>query len=442
MTMACTLIFNANVAGRGTGWVLVHDSFIANTGVGTAPDAVLHLDGLRAIDAGGRLLMPGVIDCHVHFREPGLTDNADIYSESRAAAAGGTTSFFDMPNTVPQTTGHAEMQQKADIAARTSVANYAFFPGATDSNTDELLALDPSSIPGIKLFLGSSTGNMLVKNNEALDRLFAGARVPIVVHAEDEAIISANTAAAIKQYGSREAVPVTRHPHIRSAEACLAATARAITLAEKHGAHLHIAHVSTADEIGLIRRARARGLARITCEVSPHHLLFCDDDYATLGTRIKINPSVKSAAHRDALRRAVSDGTVDIIATDHAPHVLSRKQGGALTAASGAPMVQFAACAMLGLFGPETVSRTMCANPANIFGVRQRGILKAGMYADLVLYSRHQYTVTDADVLSKCGWTPLSGQTLDYKADTVLINGLTYSADMPFRPGMPLTFSH
>lgn len=366
------------------------------------------------IDGKGMLLMPGCIDAHVHFREPGLTHKADIAGESRAAVAGGVTTWFDMPNTVPPTTTVNAWMQKMELAKESSACHYAFFIGATNDNLSELRKANFSEIPGIKVFLGSSTGNMLVDDEKMLNALFAEFRVPIVVHAEDENIIVRNREEISGKFAGNP--PVFAHSDIRSVEACRKATERAVELLRKNtGAHLHIAHLSTADEVAIIRQAKAEGL-NITCEVSPHHLLFTDKDYERLGARIKMNPAVKSEFHREALREAVVDGTIDIIATDHAPHTLSEKQGNALTAVSGAPMVQFSLPVVLDLFDAVTVARTMAENPARIFGLRNRGRILPGYTADLVLVQRNSpHTLTDNDVISKCGWTPLVGKELKHR---------------------------
>jgi dihydroorotase len=428
-----TLIYNADVKGNGVGWVLIDGERIAALGA----DAPQNLTADRVVDAHGMLLLPGAIDCHVHFREPGLTHKADINSESRAAIAGGVTSYFDMPNCKPTTTTNDALQQKMQIAADTSVANYAFFIGATDDNLDELLAADYSRVAGVKLFMGSSTGNMLVDNGAALHDIFEKVRVPIVVHAEDEDTIKRNRAEYNARYCCTEP-PVEDHSRIRSAEACLKATQRAIALAAQHGAKLHIAHLTTAAELDAVQAAGAN----VTCEVSPHHLLWCDHDYASRGTRIKMNPAVKTAADRDALREAVRSGRVDIVATDHAPHLLSEKQGGAITAVSGAPLVQFSLPVMLDMFSTDVVVRTMCQRPAQLFGIVDRGDIAVGNYADLVLVEKANHTVTDADVVSKCAWTPLDGVTLHHRIVATYVNGDLAYRDGTFMPAhaMPLQF--
>lgn len=428
-----TLIYNADVKGSGLGWVLINGQRIDAIGSGE-PTAV---SADNVVDAKGMLLLPGAIDCHVHFREPGLTHKATIASESRAAIAGGVTSYLDMPNCVPTTTTIDAVKQKMEIAHADSAANYGFFIGATDNNLHELLTADYSQIAGVKLFLGSSTGNMLVDDNSALQSIFSQVNVPIVVHAEDEATIKRNRAEYNARYCCTEP-PVEAHSLIRSAQACLIATNRAIELARQYHAHLHIAHVTTAAEVEAVQRAEDT----VTCEVSPHHLMWCDQDYADRGTRIKMNPAVKTAADRDALRKAVADGKVDIVATDHAPHLLEEKQGGAITAVSGAPMVQFSLPVMLDMFSVETVVRTMCVRPAEIFSIVDRGDIAVGNYADLVLVECADYTVTDADVVSKCHWTPIDGVTLHHRVHSTWVNGSLAYSDGEFAEvaAMPLVF--
>lgn len=407
-----SVVYNTIFDGQPDGWVMFDERQIIATGYGEHPQAD------NVIDGNGMLLLPGAIDAHVHFREPGLTRKATIKTESAAARAGGVTAFFDMPNTVPQTVTMDDIRAKQAIAERDACINYAFFIGATNANIDELLAADYSEIPGVKLFMGSSTGNMLVDNEVTLDQIFSSVTVPIVVHAEDEGVIAACHAAARARYGDNP--PVSAHSQIRPAEACVRATQRAVELCRRHpSAHLHIAHLSTADEVEIVRRAKADGL-HVTAEVSPHHLLFTADDYPRLGSRIKMNPAIKTDADRRALRRGVLDGTIDIIATDHAPHTADDKQGDAFTAVSGAPMVQFSLPVILDLFGPEVATRTMAENPARIFGAEQLGRIAPGYLPNMVLIEQAEHTVSDADVLSKCGWTPLVGYTLRHRVAHVI----------------------
>lgn len=436
-----TAFINADLAGKGRGWLVAEGARIVATGQGTAGYDVLA--GARIIDCDGLLLMPGAIDCHVHFRDPGLTHKADMASESAAAVAGGVTSFLDMPNTVPQTTTQALVEEKLAHAAGCSLANYGFFIGATNTNIGEIVGSDFSRIAAIKLFLGSSTGNMLVNDSDALDQLFRESPVLISVHAEDESVIAAARRALRDRYGDTPC-PVSMHTVMRPAEACMKATIHALELAERSGAHVHIAHVSTAAEAELIADRRRAGV-NVTCEVSPHHLTFCDADYERLGARIKMNPAVKSPEDRLGLRQALERGDIDMVATDHAPHLPAEKQGDLWHAVSGAPMVQFAYTVIMDLYGPEKAAEYYAAAPARVFAIEDRGSLTPGNFADLVLVRPDDlYTVTDADVVSKCGWTPLVGHTLHHRILRTWVNGVeNYNAETGFtkdRAALPLTY--
>lgn len=425
------LYHNCQIVNEGRqypGWLVTDGDLIADLGEGVVP--ARYATDIERVDCRGGLLMPGAIDTHVHFREPGMTDKADIASESAAALAGGVTSFIEMPNTKPATTSLAAWEDKMDRADRTSAVNYAFFIGATNDNLDELLRADYSRVAGVKLFLGSSTGNMLVDSESTLDRLFASAPAIIAVHAEDEAIIAAAKARLMAEYP--DGIPVELHPDVRPREACVAATRHAIALAEKHGARLHICHISTADELELIAAAKLRGV-KVTAETCPQYLMFDRGDFLRLGARIKCNPAIKEASDRIALIRALRPGgIIDTIATDHAPHLPSQKQGNALTAASGMPMVQFSLAAMLDLatsdpeaeelLTPAQIVELMAHAPARIFGIDRRGYLRPGYWADLVLATPLPlpgHKVTDADVVSRCGWTPLDGRTLQWRVQTL-----------------------
>ena len=378
------------------------------------------------VDATGCFVLPGIIDDHVHFREPGLTAKADIRSESRAAAYGGVTTYFDMPNTVPQTTTPLALEVKRAIAARDSHVNYSFFYGATNTNADTFSQIDIHRIPGIKLFMGSSTGNMLVDRTEALDKIFATAPVPLMAHCEDTAIINDNMRRAKELYGDDP--DVIHHPEIRSEEACYRSTELAVKLARKHGARLHVAHVTTARELSLFE-PWTDAMPSITAEAVIAHLMFCDKDYARLGTLIKCNPAVKSEADREALRRALTDGRIAVVGTDHAPHLRADKQGGCAKAASGMPMLQFSLVAMLelvdrGVLTVERMAELMCHRPAQLFDVRQRGFIRKGYKADLAIVRPNTpWTVTEDCIQSKCGWSPMTGHTFNWRVEHTFCNG-------------------
>ena len=385
----------------------------------------------EVIDASGCFVLPGVIDDHVHFREPGLTEKADIDTESRAAAAGGVTTYFDMPNTVPQTTTMEALEEKFALAAQKSHVNYSFFFGATNDNANLFPLLDSHRIPGIKLFMGSSTGNMLVDRREALDRIFATAPMIIMTHCEDTDIINRNMAEAKAKYGDDP--KVTHHPEIRSEEACYESTRLAVELATKHHARLHIAHLTTAKELSLLGKCSMFNVqcSMITAEATVSHLYFCDRDYNALGTRIKCNPAVKTEHDRDALREALNDGRIAVIGTDHAPHLLSQKEGGCAHAASGMPMIQFSLVTMLelvdqGVLSLERLVELMCHNPARLFEVRQRGFLREGYQADIVLVRPNTgWTVTHDLIQSRCGWSPMEGHMYLWRVERTLCNGHT-----------------
>lgn len=377
----------------------------------------------EVVNASGCFVLPGIIDDHVHFREPGLTEKADMDSESCAAAAGGVTTYFDMPNTVPQTTTLEALEEKFSLAARKSHVNYSFFFGATNDNVDLFSRLDARRIPGIKLFMGSSTGNMLVDRREALERIFSSAVLPVMTHCEDTEIINCNMAEAKRRYG--EDPKVIYHPVIRSEEACYESTRLAVELARKHGTRLHIAHLTTARELELIEGER------ITAEATVSHLYFCDRDYASIGTRIKCNPAIKTERDREALREALTGGRISVIGTDHAPHLLLQKEGGCAKAASGMPMIQFSLVTMLelvdqGVLTLERLVELMCHNPASLFDVQRRGFLREGYQADIVLVRPNAgWTVTKEQILSKCGWSPMEGHMYLWRVEQTICNGHT-----------------
>lgn len=385
----------------------------------------------RKIDATGLFVLPGVIDSHVHFREPGLTAKADIGTESEAAAYGGVTTFFDMPNTVPQTTSVDALDAKFRIAREKSHVNYSFFFGATNSNADALQTLDRHVVPGVKLFMGASTGNMLVDSDDSLRKIFSNAIMPVMVHCEDTGMINANMTEAKSRYGDDPDVAL--HPLIRSEEACYASSSRAVRMARTYGTRLHVAHVSTAKELELFGHD-----GNITAEAVIAHLFFSDEDYARLGTRIKCNPAVKTAYDRSELRKALSSGAISTVGTDHAPHLLKDKEGGCARAASGMPMIQFSLVTMLelvdnGVLDMERLVRLMCHNPADIFEVRGRGYLRKGYKADIVLVGRdRRWTVTGDTVRSKCGWSPMEGHTYDWRVVKTICNGQVVYDDGTF----------
>lgn len=452
------LFHNARiVSGDGIidGCVLVEGEYISDviSSQHSADIETLKASVDDAIDCGGGLLMPGVIDTHVHFRDPGLTEKADMQTESRAALAGGVTSIIDMPNTRPATVTRDALEAKLRRAAEVSAVNYGFFIGATNDNLPELLAADFSQIAGVKLFLGSSTGNMLVDNAETVEMIFREIKVPVAVHAEDEAIIAAARERLLRECGT--SVPVERHPDLRPREACIEATRRALDIAARTGAHLHVCHVSTADEIEMIKSARLNGV-NVTAETCPQYLLFDRNDFYRLGARIKCNPSVKEPSDRIALlRELLPGGAIDTIATDHAPHLLKDKEGDALTAASGMPMVQFSLPLMLELAETEPelegltlprISLLMSGNPTRVFGIEKRGVIAKGSYADLTLVRKCDtpHRVSDSDVLSRCAWTPLEGLTLSHEVALTVVNGEIAYCNATFSPSRPqaLRFIH
>ena len=384
--------------------------------------------GTRVIEASGLWLLPGIIDDHVHFREPGLTHKADIASESAAAAAGGVTSFMEMPNTVPQTVTIEEWERKNNLAAERSVINYAFYIGATDSNIEELRKANPEKVPALKLFMGASTGNMLVSDSAALDAIFSIRNIPVACHCEDEKIIRANIAAYREEYG--DTIDPSFHPVIRSREAALSSSKVAISLARRGGAKLHLLHLSTAEETELLTAGNDPSQKQVIGEACVHHLWFDDSSYATKGNLVKWNPPVRTSADRKALVKAVMEGLIDIIATDHAPHTLEEKSAPYFSAPSGGPTVQHSLVMMLelchrGEMTPEIVVRKMCHNPAVVFGITDRGFVKEGYKADLVLVDpAAPWTVAKENILYKCGWSPLEGTTFRSSVITTFANGI------------------
>ena len=416
-----TLIKNALIVNEGRsfkGYLLIDDDRIADI----QENQEYRGDYDTVVDASGCFVLPGIIDDHVHFRDPGLTHKADIASESRAAAFGGVTSYLDMPNTIPQTTTLEALEEKYKRAADCSAVNYGFFFGATNDNVNLFTALDPHQVPGIKLFMGSSTGNMLVDRRESLQKIFREATLPVMVHCEDTTRINENMKKAKERYGDDP--PVELHPQIRDVEACYQSTALAVNLAKTYGTQLHVAHVTTAKELSLFGDND-----RITAEVVVAHLMFSSDDYTSLGTRIKCNPAVKSADDRDALRKALTNGKITTVGTDHAPHLLSEKEGGAARAVSGMPMIQFSLVSMLelvdeGVLPIERLVQLMCHQPASLFEIRDRGYLRKGYKADIVIVSpNNAWTLTPDCIQSKCGWSPLEGHTFNWKVMHTFCNG-------------------
>ncbi|MGH8214253.1 MAG: dihydroorotase [Rhodanobacteraceae bacterium] len=402
--------------------------------------------GEQVFDAAGLWLLPGMIDDHVHFREPGYTAKADIGSESRAAVAGGVTSFFEMPNTRPATLTHALLEEKYEIASRSSPANYAFYFGASNDNLDAIRALDPRTVPGVKVFLCESTGNLCVSDPAALDGVFRDAPVTVLVHAEDSRIIHANLDGAKAEYG--DDIPMRLHPEIRSREACLESTRWALETARRHGTRLHVLHVSTADELALFESGPTAD-KRITAETCVHFLKFSDADYATLGGKIKCNPAIKAASDRSALLQALADGRLDILATDHAPHLAEEKSRPYTQCPSGIPLIQYALQSALehvfdGKLTLERLVQTTSHAPATLFAIRERGFLREGYFADLVLVDpATPHTVRKSEIVSKCGWSPFEGETFRASIAATFVNGELAAREgklLEPGPGMRLVF--
>lgn len=405
-------------------------------------------ESAELIDASGCYIMPGVIDDQVHFRDPGLTYKGDIESESKAAVAGGVTSFMDMPNTKPQTVTLPDLLAKYERASEVSHANFSFFIGATNDNLDEVLKIDPSFVPGVKVFMGSSTGNMLVNDRSSLEGLFSKVKTLIAVHCEKEEIIQRNIAYYRGLYG--DDLDIRFHPLIRSEEACFASSSEAVALAKRFGTRLHLFHLSTAREVGLLDNLPLES-KRITGEVCVHHLWFSDEDYKRYGNRIKWNPAIKGIKDRERLREGLREGFIDVVATDHAPHLLSEKEGSCLKAASGGPLVQHSLVAMLelaqrGIFTKELVVEKMAHAPARLFGITGRGFIREGYFADLVIVRPNDsWTVDSGNILYKCGWSPFEGTTFSHRVVKTLVNGeIAYNNGIVTegpKSAMPLRFS-
>ncbi len=408
------LIKNAKIVNEGTifeGDLLIENDLIVEIAETISPKS----SDCKIIDAEGNYLIPGAIDDQVHFREPGLTHKGDIESESRAAVAGGITSFIEQPNTVPNAVTQELLEQKYQIAADSSFANYSFMMGGTNDNLEEILKTNPRNVAGLKLFLGSSTGDMLVDSTDSLEKIFSSTKLLIAVHCEDESTVKSNLAKYKEQYG--DDIPVECHPLIRTEEACYLSSSRTVELAKKTGARLHVFHISTAKELDLFTNKIPLAEKMITAEVCIHHLWFSDEDYKTKGNFIKWNPAVKTANDREALWKAVNDGRIDVIATDHAPHTLEEKSQVYTKAPSGGPLVQHAVVAMFeayhqGKITIEKIVEKMCHNPASLFKIEKRGFIKVGYYADLAIVNAGlPWSVKKENILAKCGWSPFEGYT-------------------------------
>ncbi len=421
------LIKNAQIVNEGqifSGSVLIRNGLIEKIG----KEENITSDGVEVIDAKGKFLIPGVIDDQVHFRDPGLTNKGDIYTESKAAVAGGVTSFMEMPNTIPNTLTQELLEEKYQMAAKKSLANFSFYMGASNNNLDEVVKTNPRNVCGIKVFMGSSTGNMLVDNSDTLQGIFKNAPCLIAVHCEDEATIRKNTENARKKYG--ENIPVYLHPIIRSAEACYKSSSFAVELATKYNTRLHVLHISTALETKLFRNDIALKDKRITAEVCVHHLWFSAEDYDKKDAFIKWNPAIKTIGDKKELFKAMIDDRMDVIATDHAPHTLREKQNNYFKAPSGGPMVQHSLVAMMefykrGKITMERIVEKMCHAPADCFNVEKRGFIKEGYHADLVIVDANKpQRVLKSNILYKCGWSPLEGVTLSSSVLSTFVNGI------------------
>jgi dihydroorotase len=425
--MSSILIKNATIINEGKSLrsdLLIYDEIIS--AIGDASEMNIP-SPVNVIDASGLFMIPGIIDDQVHFREPGLTQKGDINSETRAAVAGGVTSFMEMPNTVPQTVTMEYLNEKYNLGSEKSLINYSFLIGATNDNLTEVLKADPANVCGIKVFMGSSTGNMLVDREQALRELFKRAHMPVSVHCEDENTIRKNTDIYRQKYG--ENVPFSMHPLIRSREACFISSSFAVRLAREYNTRLHIFHLSTADEMKLFSNEMPLSQKRITAEVCIHHLWFEESSYENKGSLIKWNPAIKTRFDRDALRNAVNNNIVDIVATDHAPHTLAEKNSSYFKSPSGGPLIQHSLVAMLELwhkkiFSIEKVVEMMCHNPSILFNIRNRGFIREGYKADLCLFNPEDpWSVSKENILYKCGWSPFEGETFKSKVVKTIVNG-------------------
>lgn len=427
--MKSYLLKNARIVNEGK--IVDGDVLISNGKIEKTGSSISHSSAL-IIDVNGKFLLPGAIDDQVHFREPGLTHKAEIYTESKAAVAGGITSYMEMPNTVPNTLSQELLEEKYQIAAKKSLANYSFFMGTSNDNIDEILRTNPETVCGVKIFMGSSTGNMLVDLPSTLEKVFSLCPMLIATHCEDETTIHRNAARIRDLYG--EDIPVKLHPDIRTAEACYLSSSYAVSLAKQYNTRLHILHISTEKEIELFRNDIPLKEKRITAEVCIHHLWFDDRDYARLGNRIKWNPAIKTQIDKEALLKALLDDKLDIIATDHAPHTLAEKDQAYLKCPSGGPLVQHALAAMLeyyhqGKISMENIARKMSHAVADCFQIRDRGYIREGYYADLVVVDAdYPWTVKPGNILAKCGWSPFEGYTFRSQVTHTFVSGhLAYS---------------
>lgn len=422
--MKSILIKNARIINEGK--ITAGDVYIKNRRIEKI-GGVIDLEANIILDAYGKFVMPGIIDDQVHFREPGLTHKSDLYTEPRAAVIGGTTTFMEMPNTKPPAVTQERLEEKYEIAAQKSIANYSFFMGASNDNLEEVLRTDPRTVCGIKAFMGSSTGNMLVDDPGTLDALFSEAHMLIATHCEDETTVRRNMAIYKEKYGDE--VPMDLHPDIRSVEGCLISSSFAVNLARKHNTRLHILHISTKDELDLFENTLPLQEKRITSEVCVHHLYFNRDDYKKFGSQIKCNPAIKEKGHQEALFPALLDNRLDIIATDHAPHTWQEKQGNYFSAPSGVPLIQHSFNVMLefyhqGKISLERIIEKMCHAPADCFRVEERGYLREGYWADLVIFDPEtEWQVSKEQLAYKCGWSPFEGKQFKGKIETTIVSG-------------------
>ena len=424
--MKRTIIKNAKIINEQKIFesdILIEGSFITKISESISPN----FPNTKIIDAEGNFIIPGLIDDQVHFREPGLTHKGDIFSESRAAVAGGITSYFEMPNTKPNTTTIDQLKNKFDLAKDNSIANFSFMFGGTNSNLDEILKNNTKEIPAIKLFLGSSTGNMLVDDLDSLENIFSNVEIPIAVHCEDEKTVKENLKMHIDNFG--DDIPINYHPKIRSEEACFISSSMAVNLAKKTGARLHVFHLSTAKELELFSNQIPLSQKKITSEVCIHHLTFSDEDYDKFGSRIKWNPAVKTSNDREKLWEALNNDLIDVVATDHAPHTIEEKQNPYTSCPSGGPLVQHSLVSMLDGYHNEKITlekivQKMCHNPAILFDIDKRGFIREGFYADLVIFDiKNPWKVSKDNLMYKCNWSPFENKSFKSRVLHTLVNG-------------------